>query len=358
MNRYSEVELHRWWNPWHRAACLITADDGTFGLGITTHGGPVERIINDHLGPLLVGSDCMATERAWDLMRRASAPHGASSLVSHAISAVDLALWDLKGRLIGLPVYELLGGPQKESISCYASHNDFSYGMEPSLTWFLELGFRAVKVFLRNGTGSGTQGIQRDVEMVAEARAIVGDDVDLMVDGWMSLDVEHTVRLAEALQPYRIRWLEDCLMPDDVAGYRRLRGRLPHVTLASGENWRSIQPFAVAAADGLVDILQPDLSWVGGLTAAVRICHLAESFGLSVITHGGMNTPYGQHLALATPAVTWGERSEGVSPPGVPLDEMSAIPGTVPIRNGFVRPSDAPGFGLEYTLDWLESVTV
>ncbi|MBI4305649.1 MAG: hypothetical protein HY678_04955, partial [Chloroflexi bacterium] len=84
---------------------------------------------------------------------------------------------------------------------------------------------------------------------------------------------------------------------------------------------------------------------------------LAEAHGVSVITHAGMNYPFGQHLAMAMPAIAWGERSEGVSPPGVPLDEMVTLPGTVAIKDGYVRPNDAPGFGLEITKEWLEART-
>ena len=109
-----------------------------------------------------------------------------------------------------------------------------------------------------------------------------------------------------------------------------------------------------AASRGLVDILQPDVLWAGGITCGMRICHIAEAAGLSVITHAGMNYPYGQHLAFAMPAIPWGERSEGVSPPGVPLEEMVALPGTAVIKDGYLVPSDAPGFGLEVTKEWLE----
>jgi L-rhamnonate dehydratase len=291
-------------------------------------------------------------------MRRISAPYGSAGLASYAISAVDTALWDLKGKLLGRPVYELLGGPQKERIPCYASNTDISYGTEHSLAWFLELGFKAVKVFLRHGPESGLEGLRRDEELVARARAQVGDDVELMVDGWMSLDVEYAVRLAEALRPYRVKWLEDALLPEDMDGYARLRRRVPGATLATGEHWYTIHPFAQAASRGLVDILQPDALWVGGITASVRICHLAEAYGLTAIGHAGMNYPYGQHLAMAMPAIPWGERSEGVAPPGVPLEEMVALPGTVPIRGGCVRPTDAPGFGIEVTKEWLERAAV
>ncbi|MBI2942382.1 MAG: L-rhamnonate dehydratase [Chloroflexi bacterium] len=358
MARYPEFRRSDWSTRWRRTACVVTAEDGTWGLGLTTHGGPVERVVNDHFAPVLAGQDCLATEKLWDLMRRISAPYGSAGLASYAISAVDNALWDLKGKLLGRPVYELLGGPQKERIPCYASNTDLSYGTEHSLAWFRELGFRAVKVFLRHGPVSGLEGLRRDEEVVARAREQVGDDGELMVDAWMSLDVEYTVRLAEALRPYRVKWLEDVLLPEDMEGYARLRQRLPGATLATGEHWYTIHPFAQAASRGLVDILQPDVAWVGGISASVRICHLAEAHGLTVIGHAGMNYPYGQHLALAMPAIPWGERSEGVAPPGVPLAEMVALPGTVPIQDGFVRPTDAPGFGIEVTREWLERAAV
>jgi L-alanine-DL-glutamate epimerase-like enolase superfamily enzyme len=283
MERYPDIPRTTWASPWKRTACVVTAEDGTWGVGLTIHGGPVERVINDHFAKVLEGQSCLATEKLWDVMQRISAPYGATGLASYAISAVDLALWDLKGKLLGRPVYELLGGPQKDQIFCYASNTDLSYGTENSVAWFLELGFRAVKLFVREG---------------------------------------------------------------------------PEAILATGEHWYTVHPFAAAAARGLVDILQPDVAWVGGITAAVRICHLAEAYGQTVVTHAGMNYPWGQHLAYAMPAIAWGERSEGVAPPGVPLEELVALPGTVPIRNGIVRPSDAPGFGLEITREWLEERAV
>jgi len=358
MARYPDVKRATWGNPWKRTACVVTADDGTFGLGITTHGGPVEQIINGHFAPILQGQDCMATEKAWDMMRRSSAQYGSAGLASYAISAVDNALWDLKGKLLGHPVYELLGGPQKESIPCYASNTDLSYGVEPAIAWFLEVGFKAVKLFLTWGPEDGIEGIRKSEELVAKIREQVGPDVELMVDAWMSLNVEYIVRLMDALRPYRVKWLEDYLLPEDTDSYIKVRQRLPGVTLATGEHWYTIHPFALAASQGLVDILQPDISWVGGMTASVRICHIAEAHGLTVIGHAGMNYPYGQHLALAMPAIPMGERSEGVAPPGVPLEETIALPGTVAIKNGRVRPTDAPGFGIEVTKDWLESHSV
>ena len=358
MRRYPEFKRSDWHAHWKRVAVVVTAEDGTTGFGFTNHGEPVREIVNGHFAHVLEGQDCMATEKLWDVMRRISAPYGSAGLASYAMSAVDIALWDLKGKLLRRPVYELLGGPQKESIPCYASNTDLSYGTENSVAWFLELGFKAVKVFLREGPEAGIEGIRRAEELVARTREQIGPDVELMVDAWISLNVEHAVRLGEALRPYRIKWLEDYLLPEDMEGYMRVRERLPGTILASGEHWYTLHPFALAAGRGLVDIMQPDLAWCGGISAGLRICHLAEAHGLSVITHAGMNYPWGQHLAMAMPAIPMGERSEGVAPPGVPLEETTLLPGTATIKDGRVRPSDAPGLGLEITQEWLESKAV
>ena len=299
----------------------------------------------------------MSTEKIWDMMRRASSPYGTSGIQSYAISAVDNAVWDLKGKLLQRPVYEILGGPVKDKIFCYASNTMLKYKTSDYMDWFLELGFKAVKVFLRHGPEEGISGLNKNVEIVAATRSQIGPDVELAVDSWMSLNIEYAVRISEALKPYNIKWLEDYFLPEDMDSYNKLRQRIPTQTLATGEHWYTIHPFAEAAGKGLVDILQPDIQWVGGVTACLRICHIAEAHGLTVIGHAGMNYPYGQHLAYAMPVIPWGERSEGVSAPGVPLKEMTVLPGTPTIENGYVKPSDAPGFGIEVSLDWLENRT-
>ncbi len=335
-------------SKWKSTACVVTAEDGTFGLGVSSFAGPVVSIVNDHLGPQIEGEDCLATEKVFDMMARLAAPYGSYGLASYAISAIDLALWDLKGKILDRPVYELLGGPQKERIPCYATGFDSA--------WYIELGFRAVKLPLPYGPADGTDGLFRAEDMVAKVRQQVGPSVDLMLDCWMALDVDYTVRLAETLRPYRLRWIEDCLLPEDMDGFAQVRKRLPWQTLAAGEHWYMPQTFWHAAYRRVVDILQPDASWAGGISACLRICHFAEAAGLEVILHGGMNNPYGQHLSFAMPAISWGERSGGVSPPGVPLAETVLLPGTAVIEDGYLVPSDAPGFGIEVDTAWLEDI--
>ena len=350
MERYPAYKSRRssWSGAgWKSTACVVTAEDGTFGLGIGSNAGPVLRIINDHFSQHLVGENCMATEKLFDVMSRLTTPYGGYGLASYAISVVDLALWDLKGKLLKRPVYELLGGPQKEKIFCYATGFDAD--------WYMELGFRAMKLPCPYGPVDGLEGLRKAEEMVASTREKIGDDVELALDCWMALDVEYTVRLAETLRPYRLKWIEDYLLPEDMDGFAQVRQRLPWQTLATGEHWYLPQTFSTAANRCLADIFQPDVLWAGGISSCVRICHIAEAAGLSVIAHGGMNGPYGQHLTFAMPAIPWGERSGGVSAPGVPLEEMVVLPGTAFIKDGYLVPNDAPGFGIEVDMKWLES---
>ena len=336
---------------------VATAEDGTFGLGFTNHGEPVGEIVNGHFGPLLRGQDCVATEKLWDMMRRASAPYGSAGLASYAISAVDIALWDLKGKLLKRPVYELLGGPAEGAHPLLRQQHGPLVRDEDSIAWFLELGFKAVKLFLRSGAeGRRSSGCGGAEELVAQTREQVGPDVEMMVDAWLSLNVEHAVRLGEALRPYRVKWLEDYLLPEDLEGYARVRDRLPGITWR-GEHWYTLHPFA-AAGRGAGGHPAAGPGVVRGISAGQRICHLAEAHGLTVIAHGGMNYPWGQHLSLAMPAIPMGERSEGVTPPGVPLEEMVTAAGDGADQGWLGAPSDAPGLGMEITREWLEARTV
>ena len=326
--------------------CVVTAEDGSWGFGTSQMGGAAVAVINDHLGKLLVGEPCLATERLWDMMLRLASPYSAAGLASYAISAIDLALWDLKGRILQRPVYELLGGPARERITCYATGNDTD--------WHMELGFAATKLACPYGPADGLAGLAANEKLVAAARRLIGDDVELMLDCWMAFDVDFAVRLAERLRPYRLRWMEDCLIPEDMEGFAELRRRLPWQSLATGEHWYAILPFFQAARNQLVDVLQPDIEWAGGITACAKICHIAEASGRAVMLHAGMNTPYGQHLTLAMPSAIWGEYFVH-APPGIALERMVTIPGTPVPRNGTVRPTDAPGFGMDIDPAWIES---
>jgi L-rhamnonate dehydratase len=340
MSKFAHVKRHRslWTPPWGDVWCKVTSEDGSFGLGQTGYGRPVAAVIEDHLAPRLIGEDCLATDRLSDMMFRLTKPYGSVGLASYAISAVDLALWDLKGKLLGQPVYKLLGGASRDKIFCYATGND--------VDWYKELGFRAFKLACPYGPADGLDGLEKNAEFVAQARAIIGDQSELMLDCWMAFDVEYTVRLAEKLRPYKLKWLEECLIPEDFDAHLELRQRLPWQTLATGEHWYSSVPFQWAASRHALDILQPDINWCGGVTVTQQVVAAAQASGASVILHAGGHTAFGQHFSFGQSAIPWCEFFVG-SAPGVPLEEGRVAPGQKLPSNGWLTPNDAPGFGLE-----------
>ncbi len=350
MSRYVRFKrLRASWRPqWPSVGCLVTATDGSWGFGMTRYGTPVVNIIHEHIGPLLVGEPCMATEKLWDMMSRITSPY-AGGIAPYAISAIDLALWDLKGKLLKCPVFELIGGPVRERIEVYSTGNDTD--------WHMEMGFKATKMACPYGPADGLRALAMNEEFIAAKRTLVGNDVDLMVDCWMAFDVDFAVRFAQRMRPYKLRWIEDCLMPDDMDGQAELRRRLPEETLTTGEHWYTLGPFSNAAAKRSADIFQPDIGWAGGLTGCLKIAHIAEGAGLSVIPHAGINTPYGQHFGMAVSNCPIGEYFVA-SAPGVPLQEVRLTPGMQTPLNGFVTPSNEPGFGLGLTLDGITKMTV
>ncbi len=266
-------------------------------------------------------------------------------MASYAASAVDLAVWDLAGKLMERPVYSLLGGPAREKQFCYVTGND--------VDWYQELGYKAFKLACPYGPADGVDGLRRNEAFVAETRALIGDECELMLDCWMAFDVEYAVRLAERLRPYRLKWMEECLLSEELESHIEMRQRLPGQGLSTGEHWYTPVPFAWAAKNRVVDFLQPDINWCGGVTACRRIVGVAEAAGIEVILHAGGNTAFGQHFTFANPGMPWLETFVG-SDPGVPVDEVQRIPGQAIPKDGWLVPSDAPGFGFEIEESWLE----
>ena len=329
---------------WPGFAVKITAEDGTWGLG-SCAGRPAAAVVADAFAHIIAGEDCMGIEKLWDMMFRVSKPFGTVGIATVALSAVDLALWDLKGKLLGKSVCELLGGPVRERVFTYATGDDCD--------WYLELGFKAFKLPCKYGPADGAWGLDQNERRVAEVRELIGDDCELMLDCYMAFDVDYAVRLAERLKPYKLRWLEECLIPEDSLGHLELKRRLPWQTLAGGEHFYTHYPYQLIVEHRALDILQPDIQWVGGLTPCLKICHMAEAAGLEVCLHGGARDPYGQHLTFAMPNTPWGEYYIG-SDPGIPLAEV-AQPGALVPENGYLDfTATGPGFDLGIAEDWLE----
>jgi L-rhamnonate dehydratase len=274
--------------------------------GVTGRAGPVPAdqvfVIRHHLAPLLIGQDPIAHERLWDRLYR-HAVHGRKGVSMMAASVLDCALWDLKGRWLGAPVYRLLGGPTRERIPAYASALGYSVEPDRARERAREIaaqGFRATKWFFRHGPWDGPEGMRRNEAMARAVREAVGEDVDVMFDCWMSWDVPYTVAMAQRLADIRPRWLEEPVMPDKIASCAAIRQASP-IPIATGEHEYTRWGFHALLEARASDVLQPDLYWAGGLSEVLKVCHLASVYDTPVIPHGH-SVPASVHLIASQPA--------------------------------------------------------
>jgi L-alanine-DL-glutamate epimerase-like enolase superfamily enzyme len=306
--------------PEHRdegPAWLERADEGGYRMesifvemltdeGVSGTAGPIALdqafILDTQFRALIEGADPLAHELLWDKLYR-YAVHGRKGAAMMAISAVDCALWDLKGRWANAPVYRLLGGPTRERIPAYASALGYSIEPQPAAARARELveqGYRATKWFFRNGPADGPAGMARNVELVRALREAVGEDVDLMLDCWMSWDVPYTVSMAERLEEYRPRWLEEPVLPDKIESYAEIRRRVD-IPISGGEHEYTRWGLKQLMDADAVDVLQPDIYWAGGISELLKICAIASTYDLPVIPHGH-STPASAHLIASQPA--------------------------------------------------------
>lgn len=281
----------------------IETDAGVYGIG-----GPIPEeqayIINRQLAPLLIGHDPLAIERLWDRMYRMQV-HGRKGVAMMAISAVDCALWDLKGRHFNAPVYTLLGGPTRTTIPAYASA--LGYSLDPELVqeraqMMVQQGYQATKWFFRDGPTDGVAGIARNVRLVRTLREAVGPDVDIMLDAWMSWDVPYTIQMAARLEEYQPRWIEEPVLPDKIAQYAEIR-RNVRIPISGGEHEYTRWGLKMLMDAGACDVLQPDIYWAGGISEMMKIIAIASAYDLVVIPHGH-STPASAHLIAAWPQTT------------------------------------------------------
>ncbi|HET8866802.1 MAG TPA: L-rhamnonate dehydratase [Agrococcus sp.] len=316
----------------------IEADDGTVGFAVTTAGEIGAWIVEKHLARFLEGRPVTDIERIWDQMYRSTLYYGRRGVVLNTISGVDLALYDLLGRLRGEPVYALLGGPVRDELQFYAT------GARPDRA--KELGFIGGKMPLHFSPSEGQEGFNKNIAELADMRAKVGDDFWLMWDCWMSLDVEYATRLAHAASEHGLKWMEEALIPDDYWGYAQLKQQAPAgMLITTGEHEATRWGFRQLLETG-VDIIQPDVGWCGGITELIKISALADSHGTMVVPHGSSvysyhfvvtrtNSPFAEFLMMH-------ETAEEVVPMFSPL----LLNEPVPVNGRLVVP-ETPGFGVE-----------
>jgi L-rhamnonate dehydratase len=327
----------------------IDVDTGEHGTAGPITRGQAHHILTS-MAPLLVGQDPLATERLWDQLYRFSV-HGRKGVEMQAISALDCALWDFKGKHFGVPVHVLLGGPVREEIPAYASA--LGYSLEPDrvrarAARFVQDGFRATKWFPRWGPANGRSGMARNEELVRALREAVGPETDIMIDAWMSWDVPYTLRMAERLRDYAPHWIEEPVLPDKIDSYAEITAGMPHAILVAGgeheyTRWGLGKLMAVRA----MHVFQPDTYWAGGISEMLKIATLASTHDVILIPHGH-SVPANAHLSFALPVslvpmleylVKWNR-----------VHQFFLAHPVHPV-NGVVHPPQQPGLGMELDED-------
>lgn len=320
----------------------IEAADGTIGFAVTTGGEPACYIVEKHLARFLEGRDPADYEKIWDQMYFSTQYYGRKGLVINAISGVDLALWDLLGKLRGEPVYKLLGGNVREELQFYAT------GARPDLA--KEMGFIGGKLPLHHGPAEGAEGFNKNIADLAEMRSRCGEDFWLMLDCWMSLDLDYATRLAhKAYEACGLKWIEEALSPDDYWSYAALKKNAPKGLLVStGEHEATRWGFRMLMDMECCDIIQPDVGWCGGITELIKISNYADSRGIMMVPHG--SSVYSYHFVITRHNSPFAEFL--MMHPGpteiVPMFAPQLLGEPVPV-NGRIKVSalDKPGFGVD-----------
>jgi L-rhamnonate dehydratase len=278
----------------------IFTDDGLVGIGNAALAPQVtKQVIDLHLKPLLIGKDPWDIEFLWQLMYRKTMAFGRRGLGMVAISAVDIALWDILGKSAKQPVYRLLGGRTKPRIPVYASR---LYSVELSevaaeAKRYKTEGYKAMKLRFGWGPTDGAAGMHRNLDLVRTVRETVGDGIDVMADAYMGWTLDYAKRMLPLLEPFQLRWLEEPVIPDDVHGYAELKsyGRIP---IAGGEHEFTAYGFRDLLEARALDYIQFDTNRVGGLTQARKVAALAEAYSVPVIPHAGQMHNY--HVVMAS----------------------------------------------------------
>jgi L-rhamnonate dehydratase len=278
----------------------VFTDDGNFGLGNAALAPVItKRVIDLYLKPLLIGQDPWDIEWLWQHLYRKTLAFGRKGIGMVAISAVDIALWDLLGKSAKQPVYRLLGGRTKARIPVYASR---LYSVDLSelaaeAQRYKDEGYQAMKLRFGWGPADGAAGMQRNLELVRTVRETVGDGIDVMADAYMGWTLDYAKRMLPLLEPFHLRWLEEPVIPDDIHGYAELKsyGKIP---IAGGEHEFTLYGFRELLEAQALDYIQFDTNRVGGITQARKIAALAEAHSVPVIPHAGQMHNY--HLVMAS----------------------------------------------------------
>ncbi|HEX6927276.1 MAG TPA: L-rhamnonate dehydratase [Longimicrobiaceae bacterium] len=337
----------------------VFASDGNVGIGNAALAPRVSKqIIDLYLKPVLLGQNPWDVEFLWQHMYRRTMAFGRKGIGMVAISAVDIAIWDLLGRAARQPVYRLLGGRTKDRIPVYASRL-YSVPLDElaeEAARYRDEGYRAMKLRFGWGPADGAAGMQRNVDLVRTVRETVGDEIDIMADAYMGWNLDYARRMLPLLEPFNLRWLEEPVIPDDIHGYTELR-RVSRIPIAGGEHEFTLHGFRELLEGRAVDYIQFDTNRVGGISQARKISALGEAYSVPVIPHAGQMHNY--HVVMASLNSPMAEYF-----PPVEVEVGNELfwylcKGEPRAREGFIElDDDRPGLGIEIDEDALREFEV
>lgn len=340
----------------------VETDEGLDGWGEVDSSPEVARAVveapTSHgiahgLRSILLGRDPFDIEQIWELMYRKTIYYGRQAVVLHAMSGVDMALWDILGKATGKPVHKLLGGSYRERARAYASvlMPETPAEAERLARSYAAEGFTAVKF----GWGPLGRDDGLDVELMAAARAGAGDQADLMIDIGQRYTVKRAIRISRRVEKFRLHWMEEPLQPDDIDGYRRLADAVP-IDIAAGEAESGRLAFKRLIEKGCVDVIQPDISRAGGLTELGKIATLARDANIQLVPHAfktGILLAACLQLIAALPDTELLEFTLAESPlrKGLLAEPFGVV-------DGHVRIPCRPGLGIEVNPDTIAKYRV
>jgi L-alanine-DL-glutamate epimerase-like enolase superfamily enzyme len=277
----------------------IFTDCGHVGIGNAALSPRLTKeTIDLYLKPLLIGRDPFDSEFLWQHMYRQTMAFGRKGIAMVAISAVDIAIWDILGKATRQPLFRLLGGRTKRRIPVYASklYSQKLDALAAEASLYKQQEYGAMKLRFGWGPRDGASGMERNVELVKTVREVIGYEIDLMADAYMGWTLDYARRMLPLLAPFRLRWLEEPVIPDDISGYATLnaQGLIP---IAGGEHEFTLYGFRQLLEAKAVSYIQFDTNRVGGITQARKIAALAEAHSVPVIPHAGQMHNF--HIVMA-----------------------------------------------------------
>ncbi|MES2999874.1 MAG: L-rhamnonate dehydratase [Pseudomonadota bacterium] len=290
----STFRFHSW------TVVEIETDDGIVGLGNVALAPKIAKaIIDEYLTPLVVGQDPWDYELLSQRMYRGTHAWGRKGIAMAAISAIDIAIWDILGKSVGKPVFKLLGGRTKEKIPCYYSklYRTDIKEMQAEAEKYLKQGFTMFKSRFGYGPAHGTKGVAENLKAVEAIREVIGYDNDLMLECYMGWTLEYAKRMLPKLEKFQPRWLEEPVIADDIDGYAELN-QLTSIPISGGEHEYSLLGFKQLLDRKAVSVVQYDTNRVGGITMAHKINALCEAYSVPVVPHAGQMHNY--HLTMST----------------------------------------------------------